>query len=139
MFLVPILKSLTSNDYTVKNSCAFAEEIVEQDSEFFIRSLDVDSLFTNIPLHSLFSNIPLHSLFTNIPLHSLFTNIPLHSLFTVTHVLVNFVITDEIWRFESFFYYPNLNLLNASLLRQLSNNLIKISFEFEWWRPRSPV
>ena len=87
MFLVPILKSLTSNDYTVKNSCAFAEEIVEQDSEFFIGSLDVDSLFTNIPLHSLFSNIPLHSLFTNIPLHS---------LFTVTHVLVNFVITDEI-------------------------------------------
>ena len=87
MFLVPILKSLISNDYAVKNSCAFAEEIVEQDSEFFIGSLDVDSLFINMPLHSLFANIPLHSLFTNIPLHS---------LFTVAHVLVNFVITDEI-------------------------------------------
>ena len=31
-FLVPILKSLTSNEYTVKDSFAFAEEIVEQDS-----------------------------------------------------------------------------------------------------------
>ena len=49
-FLVPILKSLTSNEFTVKGSSAFAEEIVEQDSEFFIAILDVDSLFTNIPL-----------------------------------------------------------------------------------------
>ena len=49
-FLVPILKSLTSNEYTVKDSFAFAEEVVEQDSEFFMGSLDVDSLFTNIPL-----------------------------------------------------------------------------------------
>ena len=32
--LAPILKSLTSNEYTVKDSFAFAEEIVEQNSEF---------------------------------------------------------------------------------------------------------
>ena len=49
-FLVPILKSLTSKEYTVKDSFAFAEEIVEQDSEFFMGSLDVDFLFTNISL-----------------------------------------------------------------------------------------
>ena len=49
-FLVPILKSLTSNDYTVKDSFAFAKEIVEQDSEIFMGGIDVDSLFTNIPL-----------------------------------------------------------------------------------------
>ena len=48
-FLVLIVKSLTSNEYTVKNSFAFAEEIVEQDSEFFMGNLDIDSLFTNIP------------------------------------------------------------------------------------------
>ena len=33
--LVSILKSLTSNGYTVKDSFIFAEEIVEQDSERF--------------------------------------------------------------------------------------------------------
>ena len=49
-FLVPILKSLISNEYTVKDSFAFAEEIVEQDSDFFMGTLDVDSLFTNIQL-----------------------------------------------------------------------------------------
>ena len=48
-FLVLILKSLTSNEYMVKDSFAFAEEIVEHDSELFMGSLDVDSLFTNIP------------------------------------------------------------------------------------------
>ena len=49
-FLVPILKSLTSNEYTIKDSFAFAAEIVEQDSEFLMGNLDVDSLFTNIPV-----------------------------------------------------------------------------------------
>ena len=49
-FLVPILKSLTSNEFVVKDSFDFAEEIVEQDSRFFMGSLDVDSLFINIPL-----------------------------------------------------------------------------------------
>ena len=42
------LKSSTSYEYAVKSSFAFAEEIVEQDCEFFMGSLDADSLFTNI-------------------------------------------------------------------------------------------
>ena len=41
---------MTSNECTVKDSFAFAEEIVEQDFEFFMESLDVDSLFTNTQL-----------------------------------------------------------------------------------------
>ena len=49
-FLVPILKFLTSTEYTVTDSFAFAEEIIEQDSQFFMGSLDVDPLFTNILL-----------------------------------------------------------------------------------------
>ena len=49
-FLVPILSCLTINEFTVKDSFSFAKEIVEQDSSFYMGSLDVDSLFTNIPL-----------------------------------------------------------------------------------------
>ena len=49
-FLVPILKSLTNNEYMVKDLFAFGQEIVEQDSEFLMGSLDLDSLFTNTPL-----------------------------------------------------------------------------------------
>ena len=43
------LNTLTKNDYTVKDSFHFAEEIWEQDPSLSMRSLDVNSLFTNIP------------------------------------------------------------------------------------------
>ena len=49
-FLVPILDPLTKNEYTVKDSFHFAEDICEQDPSLSMGSLDVDSLFTNIPL-----------------------------------------------------------------------------------------
>ena len=49
-FLVPILKCLTSNEYTIKYSFVFTEKIIEQNSEYSMGSLDVDSIFTKIPL-----------------------------------------------------------------------------------------
>ena len=49
-FLVSILNPLTKSEYTVKDSFQFAEEIFEQDPTLTMGSLDVDSLFTNIPL-----------------------------------------------------------------------------------------
>ena len=49
-FLVPKLSSITFNEFTVKVSFSFAEEIVHLDSKLFMGSLDVDSLFTNTPL-----------------------------------------------------------------------------------------
>ena len=41
-FLVPILDPLTKNEYTVKDSFHFAEEICEQDPSLSMGSLDVD-------------------------------------------------------------------------------------------------
>ena len=49
-FLVLTLKPLTTNEFTVKDSFHFAEEIVDQQHDLFMGSLDVYSLFTNIPL-----------------------------------------------------------------------------------------
>ena len=49
-FLVPIIEPITTNEYTVKDSFAFAKEAVDFDSRLFMSSLDVTSLFTNIPL-----------------------------------------------------------------------------------------
>ena len=49
-FLVPILKDLTINDHTIKDSFTFAEDIVNQNAEHYMVSFDVESLFTNIPL-----------------------------------------------------------------------------------------
>ena len=49
-YLVHKLASITANELSVKDSFCFAEEIVNQNSNFIMGSLDVDSLFTNIPL-----------------------------------------------------------------------------------------
>ena len=49
-FLVPILKPLTSDEFTVKDFFYFAEEVIYQELGFFMSSLDVHLLFTNIPL-----------------------------------------------------------------------------------------
>ena len=48
--LVPALNSLTKNEFTVKDSFQFAEEICGQNPTLSMGSLDVDSIFTNIPI-----------------------------------------------------------------------------------------
>ena len=49
-FLIPTLEPLTQNEFMVKDSFSFAKEIRNYDSSLFMASLDVESLFTNIPL-----------------------------------------------------------------------------------------
>ena len=45
------VKGLTSNEYNVKDSFDFAKEILQQNSDWFMASLDITSLFTSIPLN----------------------------------------------------------------------------------------
>ena len=63
-FLVPLLESITTNMYTVKNSFEFAKEIADQDPGLFMASLDIESLFTNITLEETIS-VCCDSLFSN--------------------------------------------------------------------------
>ena len=49
-FFVPILRPLTFNTFTIKDSFEFAKNITDQNAELYMASLDVDSLFTNVPL-----------------------------------------------------------------------------------------
>ena len=55
-FLVPILKDLTCNECRVKDSFDFAKETLQQSSDCFMESLDITSLFTNIPLDGTINN-----------------------------------------------------------------------------------
>ena len=57
IFLVPILKTLTENEYTVHDSFLFTSEVSRFNSKSLIASLDVESLFTNIPLEETIDNI----------------------------------------------------------------------------------
>ena len=47
--LAPILESLTTNKDKVKDSFNFTPEIVDQDSNNLMSSLDIDALFANTP------------------------------------------------------------------------------------------
>ena len=91
-FLVPKLSSITFNDFTVKDSFAFAEEIVYQDAKLFMGSLNVDSLFTSMPLKETI-NICTNLLYNNVDViegtnKSEFENLP--SLATQElHFMVN--------------------------------------------------
>ena len=49
-YKLAILKPLTTNEFTVKDSFHFAEEIVDQHYDLFMGSLSVGPLFTSIPL-----------------------------------------------------------------------------------------
>ena len=49
-FLAPMLEPLTTNEYTIKDSFTFAEELQSFDSKLVMASFDIESLFTNIPL-----------------------------------------------------------------------------------------
>ena len=65
-FLVPLLAPLTVNEYTVKNSYQFAEDIRQLKTRdgMFMASFDVESLFTNIPVKETI-DICMNSLFRN--------------------------------------------------------------------------
>ena len=49
-FLVPFLSDIIQNEFSVKDSFTFVDEILPQVSDLHMASLDVDGLFTNIPL-----------------------------------------------------------------------------------------
>ena len=49
-YLNSLLKPHTENEYTVKDSFTFAKDIQSRSTSQYMASLDVDSLFTNIPL-----------------------------------------------------------------------------------------
>ena len=50
-YLTPRFNTIINNEYTIKNSFSFANEIIDYDGNYKMSSLDVDSLFTNIPLN----------------------------------------------------------------------------------------
>ena len=61
---IPLLTSLTSNDYTIKDSFSFVEEVPSFDCAHYMTSFDIESLFTNTPLEETI-NICVDKLFEN--------------------------------------------------------------------------
>ena len=54
--MILILQLLTHNEFNIKNFFSFTIEITTYDSLFYMFSLDVESLFTNILLNKTINN-----------------------------------------------------------------------------------
>ena len=92
-FLLKFLTPSAANEFTVIDSFHFAEEICQQDSNLHMTSLDVYSLFTNIPLEETI-NICVGNLYNdneNPP------NIPKHGF----HNLLNIATKETFFMFSN--------------------------------------
>ena len=58
------MSPLTKNEYTVKHSFDFAEEVFNYDHKLYMASLDAESLFTSVPLEGTIKNC-VNDLFSN--------------------------------------------------------------------------
>ena len=63
-FCDQLLKPLTSNDYTIRDSFSFTKEVLDFDASCFMASCDIKSLFTNIPLTEML-NLYIQNLYRN--------------------------------------------------------------------------
>ena len=122
-FLVPILKSLTSNEYTVQDSFTFAEEFVEQDSDFFMGSLDVASLFTNITLEETI-DLCINTLFENMEKVGLST--------TEIKELLSLATKESYFIFNGQFYKEVDGVAMRPPLAPTLANAFLVHFEVNW-------
>ena len=75
--------NITLNEYAIKDSLSFAEELLNFDSNLVMASFDVESLFTNIPLQETI-DLCIELLFNDKLNIDGFTITDFHGLLTVT-------------------------------------------------------
>ena len=126
-FLLTLLTLLFQNEYTVTDSSFhFAEEICKQDPNLYMASLDVDSLFINIPLDETI-DICIDSLYKddeNTP------KIPKD----VFRNLLNVATKQSFFIFNNKFYKQIDKVAMGSPLGPALTNILLCNFENNWLR-----
>ena len=96
-FLLPTLSPLTANEFSVHDSFSFANEVSSFCCDHFMASLDVESLFTNIPLDGVI-DICVNDLFADTNLiHNLDKN-DLRELLTLASYESFFIFDEVLYR-----------------------------------------
>ena len=130
-FLVPILSPLTSNEFLLQNSFSFADEVSSSHPDHFMASLDVESLFTNIPLNEVI-DICIDDLFcdTN-TIHDLDRN-DMRELLTLA-AYQSFFIFDQVM------YIQIDGVAMGSQLGPILANTFLCHFEKQWLSQNVPL
>ena len=96
-YLNPILSPLTTNEFTVKNSFDFAEKVVNYDHNLSMASLDVESVFTRIPLEETIKNC-VNDLFSNNFYSGKLSRKDLYDLLKIATPESSFIFDDKLYK-----------------------------------------
>jgi len=121
---VTILTPLTTNEYTVKDSFSFANDISKVDSNCVMASLDIESLFTNIPLDETVQYC-IDDLFKD---KSLFNNFDKKSL----KDLLDLAVKESFFKFDNLYYRQKDGVAMGSPLGPTLANAFLCHFEKNW-------
>ena len=119
-FSIPLLRHLTSNQFTLKDFFEFAKIICEQDAGLLRASLDVDSLFTNVPLEETI-NICVNGLFKS--------NSSIHG---PNKKQISLTTKESIILFDMSFYAQADDVAIGSPLRPSLDNAFLCHHETKW-------
>ena len=89
------MSPLTTNEFTVKNSFHFVEEVVISDHNPYMAHLDVELLFTNIPLEETIKNC-VNDLFSNNFYSGKFSRKYLHDLLQLAATESSFIFDNKL-------------------------------------------
>ena len=124
-FLVPLLEPLTKNDYTLKNSFEFVNEISEiKFDKCVMASFDIESLFTNIPINETI-NIICDSLFKKEKTFKKFSKLEFNKL-------LNFAVKDSPFIFNDKLYIQTDGVSMGSPLGPTFANCFLSHHEENW-------
>ena len=94
---VLILSPLIINQYAIKDSFAFAKEITKANYNYIMASLDVENLFTNIPLEETIENCVNDLFFDKSKIDNL-TKQDLHDLLSAVPKESSFIFDNSLYR-----------------------------------------
>ena len=130
-FLVPVLSDMTQNQFTVKDSFTLVDEILTQNSDLHMVSLDVDALFNNIPSDQTF-DIWMKKLFKT--LDTLVKGISKNGF----HDLINLASKKPFFTFNKKFFIQVDGVAVVSPLGPILANIF-LSNHQENWLNRCPI
>ena len=96
-YLKPILSPLMTNEFIVKNSFDFAEEVFNYDHNLYMASLDVVSLFRNIPLEETIKNC-VKDLFCNNFFSGKLSRKDLYELLKLATTKLSFIFDNKLYK-----------------------------------------
>ena len=129
--LVPVLFDITQNEFTVKDSFTFVDEILTQNSDIYMAILDFDALFTNIPLDETI-DICIKKLFKT-P-YALVKGISKNDF----HDLLNLATRESFFTFNNKFYIQVDGVAMGSPLGPILANIF-LSHHEENWLNKCPI